>query len=105
MVKDEGQHFSNAAELILALYPGRLRDVPTTLARFDAREKLLARTGSYHGTFFLDHAQEQARFPSDFNEVTTQVIQARLGIAAKPSSERVRRLWQWKPKGCGFVPV
>ncbi len=105
LVRDEGQHFSNAAELILTLYPERLKDVSATLAKFDVREKQLARTGSYHGTFFLDHAQEQARFPTDFNAVTMQVIQARLGIAAMPSQEKVKRLWQWKPKGCQFVPV
>lgn len=105
LVRDEGQHFSNAAELILSLYPERLTDVPATLAKFDAREKLLARTGSYHGTFFLDHAQEQARFPSDFNATTMQVIQARLGITAMPSQEKVKRLWQWKPEGRQFVPV
>ncbi len=105
LVRDEGQHFSNAAELILALYPERLKDVEATLAKFDVREKQLARTGSYHGTFFLDHAQEQARFPSDFNAITMQVIQARLGIAAMPSQERLTRLWQWKPAGCEFVPV
>jgi len=105
LVRDEGQHFSNAAELILSLYPDRLKDVSATLARFDQREKQLARTGSYHGTFFLDHAQEQARFPKDFNAITMQVIEARLGIAALPSQDRLKRLWQWKPAGCEFVPV
>lgn len=105
LVRDEGQHFSNAAELILSLYPDRLKDVSATLARFDQREKQLARTGSYHGTFFLDHAQEQARFPKDFNAITMQVIEARLGISALPSQDRLKRLWQWKPAGCAFVPV
>ncbi len=105
LVRDEGQHFSNAAELILSLYPDRLKDVQATLAQFDAREKQLARTGSYHGTFFLDHAQEQTRFPKDFNAITMQVIEARLGIAALPCQGKLKRLWQWKPVGCSFVPV
>ncbi len=105
LVRDEGQHFSNAAELILSLYPDRLKDVSATLTKFDIREKQLACTGSYHGTFFLDHAQEQARFPKDFNAITMQVIEARLGIASLPSQDKLKRLWQWKPEGYAFVPV
>ena len=102
LVKDEGMHFSNAAEILLHQHSHRLSEVPALLAKISHLEKNL---DTYHKTFFLDHAQEKHRFPPCFNQVIVQVILSRLGLARKPSQEVVRELWEWVPEGCELVPV
>jgi hypothetical protein len=102
LVKDEGMHFSNAAELLLANHLDRLDAVEPLLYKISALEN---RLGKYYKTFFLDHAQEQFRFPPHFNAVIIRVILARLGLGAQPAPAELKQLWQWVPKGCQFVPV
>ena len=102
LVRDEGMHFNNAAELLLSLHADRLCEVPACLEMI---VQLESRLQTYHKTFFLDHAQERHRFPSHFNSVIVQVILARLGLGPKPSQAQVRSLWQWKPAGHTLVPV
>ena len=102
LVKDEGTHFNNAAELILNLHHHRLGEVKDFLEQVSKLEKSLK---TYHKSFFLDHAQEQCRFPQNFNQMIIQVILARLGLAKKPTSEELKPLWQWTPQGHSFVPV
>ena len=102
LVKDEGSHFSNAAELILFHHQHRLGEVKELLAAIVALEVSL---GKYHQVFFLDHAQEQDRFPSNFNQLISQVILARLGLERSPKQSELRQLWQWTPPGHSFTPV
>jgi rubrerythrin len=102
LVKDEGQHFNNAAELLLSYHSHRLVEVKELLQNISQLESSLKR---YHKTFFLDHAQEQYRFPKDFNSIIIQVILARLGLAAKPNSQDLQKLWQWVPSGYVLVPI
>jgi hypothetical protein len=110
LVKDEGMHFNNAAELLLTKHHHRLGEVPELLERISALEKSLQK---YHKTFFLDHAQEQYRFPSHFNSVLIRFILARLDLGIPPDSlsERLRQraelqeLWQWVPNGHQLVPI
>lgn len=102
LVKDEGMHFSNAAELLLSHHAHRLAEVEPLLEEISRLSKTLKK---YHQSFFLDHAQEHYRFPDCFNQVTIQVILARLKLANQPGQEAVRSLWQWVPAGCILVPV
>ena len=102
LIKDEGMHFSNAAELLLSHHAHRLSEIPALLAQISRLEKSLT---TYHKTFFLDHAQEKHRFPPHFNQIIIQVILGRLGLGAKPNQKMVRSLWQWVPKGYRLVPV
>jgi hypothetical protein len=110
LVKDEGMHFNNAAELLLTKHHHRLDEVPELLARIANLEKSLQK---YHQTFFLDHAQEQYRFPPHFNSAMIQLILERLGLTqqANSDSERLYRklklqeLWQWVPTGYHLVPI
>jgi len=101
LVKDEGTHFGNAAELLLWHHPHRLREVPALLGEIVALER---RLGKYYQVFFLDHAQEQHRFPPDFNQLISQVVLARLDLGRSPNSSALRQLWQWKPAGQNFTP-
>jgi hypothetical protein len=102
LVKDEGMHFNNAAELLLTKHPARLGEVPELLERISALEKSLQK---YHQTFFLDHAQEQYRFPSHFNSVLIRFILARLGLGIQPERSELQELWQWVPNGYQLVPI
>lgn len=102
LVKDEGMHFGNAAELLLANHSHRLSEVESLLNTISSLEKSL---GKYHKTFFLDHAQEQHRFPPYFNNVLIRVILSKLGLGDKPTQNEVRDLWQWVPIGSKSVPV
>jgi hypothetical protein len=110
LVKDEGMHFNNAAELLLANHQQRLGEVPELLARIANLERNLHK---YHQTFFLDHAQEQYRFPPHFNSAIMQLILERLGLKPQTDSraERVsqrlklQELWQWVPTGYHLVPI
>lgn len=102
LVKDEGMHFSNAAELLLTHHHHRLSEVPDFLAKIATLEKNLQK---YHKTFFLDHAQEKYRFPSHFNSVIMRLILARLGLAKQPSQKELQELWQWVPSGYRLVPI
>ncbi|MEL6814330.1 MAG: hypothetical protein AAFP03_05890 [Cyanobacteria bacterium J06598_3] len=102
LVKDEGMHFSNAAELLLCHHTHRFAEIPMLLEKISQLEKSLT---TYHKTFFLDHAQEKHRFPSEFNQVIIQVILARLGLGDRPHQSVIRALWQWVPEGCTLVPV
>jgi hypothetical protein len=103
LVKDEGMHFSNAAELLLTNHRDRLGEVKGLLAQISSLEKSLR---TYYHTFFLDHAQEQYRFPPYFNDVLIQAILARLGLAQQPPRSRsvrsaesqLQQLWQWIPE-------
>lgn len=52
LVKDEGQHFHNAAEILLAYHFGRLSEVEELLHNISELETNLKR---YYKTFFLDH--------------------------------------------------
>ncbi|MGI0493774.1 hypothetical protein ACN4EG_18485 [Alkalinema pantanalense CENA528] len=63
------------------------------------------RLGKYYKTFFLDHAQEQFRFPPQFNGVIIRVILARLGLGTRPEPRELKALWQWVPEGCRLVPI
>jgi hypothetical protein len=59
----------------------------------------------YHKTFFLDHAQEQYRFPKYFNSVLIRFILARLGLGQPPDRSELQQLWQWVPTGYHLVPI
>ena len=102
LVKDEGSHFSNAAELILTNHVHRLPEVSELLKEMVILEKTL---DTYHQSFFLDHAQEQHRFPSNFNQLITQVVLARLGLDSFPLQKELKQLWQWTPEGRDFTPI
>jgi hypothetical protein len=102
LVKDEGAHFGNAAELLLWHHPHRLREVPALLTEIVALER---RLGKYYQVFFLDHAQEQHRFPPHFNQLISQVVLARLDLGRSPNPSALRQLWQWKPTGQNFTPL
>lgn len=102
LVKDEGMHFNNAAELLLTKHHHRLGEVSELLTQISALEKSLQK---YHKTFFLDHAQEQYRFPPHFNSVLIRLILARLGLGLQPERLESQELWQWVPVGDPFVPV
>lgn len=102
LVRDEGMHFNNAAELVLAQHRDRLGEVKGFLERVAALEKRLKR---YHKTFFLDHAQEQYRFPKHFNSVIIRFILARLELGKRPSQGELKELWQWVPGGHCLVPI
>ncbi len=96
LVKDEGLHFNNAAELLLTHHTDRLDQVASRLQDIATLED---RLGKYYKSFFLDHAQEQFRFPPNFNAVIIQVILARLKLAAYPDARSLKALWQWMPIG------
>jgi hypothetical protein len=102
LVKDEGMHFSNAATLLLTHHQHRLSEVPGLLEQINALEKSLQK---YHKTFFLDHAQEQYRFPPHFNAVISRLILARLGLGQPPAPVELQELWQWVPRGYCLVPI
>lgn len=102
LVKDEGMHFNNAAELLLINYSHRLGEVQEFLEQISALERSLQQ---YHKTFFLDHAQEQYRFPTHFNSVLIRLILARLRLGMSPSSRELQELWQWVPTGYKSVPI
>jgi hypothetical protein len=102
LIRDEGMHFNNAAELLLAKYPHRLCEVPELLERISALEKSLKK---YHKTFFLDHTQEQYRFPPHFNSVLIRFILSRLGLGIQPDRSELQELWQWVPMGYQLVPI
>ncbi len=102
LVKDEGRHFSNAAELLLSQHTHRLGEVKALLERISALEKRLQK---YHKTFFLDHAQEQYRFPAHFNAVLIRLIMSRLGLGKQPNRSELQELWQWVPLGYQRVPI
>jgi hypothetical protein len=102
LVKDEGMHFNNAAELLSIKHSHRLGEVKGLLDRISNLEKSLHK---YHQTFFLDHAQEQYRFPQHFNSVLIRLILARLGLGQQPAQAELRELWQWVPTGYRLVPI
>jgi hypothetical protein len=102
LVKDEGMHFNNAAELLLTHHQHRLGEVKGLLARIAALEQSLH---EYYNTFFLDHAQEQYRFPPHFNSVLIRSILARLGLEQQPPQLELQELWQWVPTGYQLVPI
>jgi hypothetical protein len=102
LVKDEGMHFNNAAELLLTQHRHRLGDVAELLKQISWLEKSLQK---YHKTFFLDHAQEQYRFPPHFNTVIIRLILSRLGLGKRPAQVELQELWQWVPAGCRLVPI
>lgn len=102
LVKDEGMHFNNAAELLLTHHHHRLGEVKELLEQISALEKRLQK---YHKTFFLDHAQEQYRFPPQFNSVIIRLILSRLGLGQQPNRLELQELWQWVPSGYQLVPI
>ncbi len=102
LVKDEGMHFNNAAELLLAKHSHRLGEAKELLERISTLEKSLQK---YHQTFFLDHAQEQYRFPQHFNSVLIRLILSRLGLGQQPGRSELQELWQWVPIGNQLVPI
>jgi hypothetical protein len=102
LVKDEGMHFNNAAELLLAQHQHRLGEIQGLLERISVLEKSLQK---YHKTFFLDHAQEQYRFPPQFNSVLIRLILARLKLGVSPDRVELQELWQWVPTGSNLVPI
>ncbi len=59
----------------------------------------------YHKTFFLDHVQEQYRFPPQFNSVLIRLILSRLGLGQQPNRLELQELWQWVPTGYKLVPI
>ena len=102
LVKDEGMHFNNAAELLLTKHHHRLGEIEKLLGQISALEKSLQK---YHKTFFLDHAQEQYRFPTHFNSLLIRLILARLGLGLQPERLELQELWQWVPTGDRLVPI
>jgi hypothetical protein len=102
LIKDEGKHFNNAAELLMTQHRHRLGEVAELLKQISWLEKSLQK---YHKTFFLDHAQEQYRFPQHFNTVIMRFILARLGLGKQPRSVELQELWQWVPAGYQLVPI
>jgi hypothetical protein len=102
LVRDEGMHFNNAAELLLTHHQHRFGEVQELLENISALEKSLQK---YHNTFFLDHIQEQYRFPPQFNSVLIEFILARLGLGQSPDRSTLQELWQWVPKGSKLVPI
>lgn len=102
LVQDEGMHFNNAAELLLTHHQHRFGEVPELLANISVLEKSLQK---YHHSFFLDHVQEQYRFPPQFNAVLIQFILARLGLGKVPDRSALQELWQWVPTGSKLVPI
>ena len=102
LVKDEGMHFNNAAEVLLACHRHRFSEVKGFLEKISRLESSLK---TYYKTFFLDHAQEQHRFPQPFNQVISRVILARLGLGQRPSAAELKHLWQWVPEGYSLVPI
>ena len=102
LVKDEGVHFNNAAEVLMARHAHRFGDVSLLLNDISKLEKSLKK---YHNTFFLDHAQEKHRFPPCFNQVIIQLILARLQLGSRPEQDELRMLWQWVPKHHKLVPA
>jgi len=85
--------------LVSLLFDDRLWEIPDLLKQLVQLEKQL---GRYCKTFFLDHAQEQLRFPTNFNAVISQIILAQFGLAKYP--EQIQNLWQWKLARWDFVP-
>lgn len=102
LVKDEGMHFNNGAELLLTHHHHRLGEVKELLEQISALERSLQK---YHKTFFLDHAQEQYRFPPQFNSVLIRLILSRLGLGQQPNQLELQELWQWVPSGYQLVPI
>jgi hypothetical protein len=94
LVRDEGMHFNNAAELLLFYHADRLDEVPAFL---HAISELESQLGTYYKSFFLDHAQEIDRFPPNFNAVIIRLILARLGLGQPPKQNELQELWQWIP--------
>jgi hypothetical protein len=95
-------HFNNAAEVLLACHRHRFSEVKDFLEKISRLEGSLK---TYYKTFFLDHAQEQHRFPQLFNQVIGRVILARLGLGQRPSAAELKQLWQWVPEGHRLVPI
>ncbi len=100
LVMDEGIHFNNAVNLIQKNHAHRISEIPDLLQKISQLESQLNR---YCKTFFLDHAQEQFRFPKNFNQVIIQMILARFGFNRFP--DNANHLWSWKPDGCSLVPI
>ena len=100
LVMDEGIHFNNAVNLIKKNHSDRIQEIPFLLDQISQLESKLRR---YCKTFFLDHAQEQFRFPKNFNQVIIQMILARFGLDKFPNEANI--LWSWKPDGCVLVPT
>ncbi len=102
LVRDEGMHFNNAAQLLLSNHTHRLGEVQGLLEQISVLEQSLDR---YYHTFFLDHAQEHYRFPTHFNSVLIRLILARLQLGAQPHRLELQELWQWVPSGYRLVPI
>jgi hypothetical protein len=102
LIQDEGMHFNNAATLLLTQHQHRLGEVKELLGQIADLEKHLQK---YHKTFFLDHAQEQYRFPPHFNAVLIRLILSRLGLDQSPARLELQELWQWVPTGYRLVPI
>jgi hypothetical protein len=102
LVKDEGMHFNNAAELLFSHHQHRFGEIEGLLAQISALEQSLHK---YHQTFFLDHAQEQYRFPPQFNSVLIRLILARLKLGQPPDRSELQELWQSVPTGYQLVPI
>jgi hypothetical protein len=102
LVQDEGLHFNNAAQLLLSQHAHRLGEVAALLEQISALE---TRLKCYYNTFFLDHAQEQYRFPPQFNAVLMRLILAHLGLGHRPSVSELQDLWQWAPQEYRIVPI
>jgi hypothetical protein len=102
LVQDEGTHFSNAAEILLRHHSHRLSEVNRFLQKVVDLEN---RLGTYYQSFLLDHAQEQQRFPHNFNQLIIQVILARLGLRKLPQQKELNQLWQWTPPGFSITPI
>jgi hypothetical protein len=102
LVQDEGTHFSNAAEILLSHHRDRLSEVNEFLLKIVDLEN---RLGRYYQSFLLDHAQEQQRFPTNFNQLIVQVVLARLGLAELPQPRELNQLWQWTPPEYSLTPI
>ncbi len=82
-----GTKIQGTAELLLSHHAHRLEAVQPLLESISKLEKTLK---NYHKTFFLDHAQEQYRFPAHFNQVIIRVILARLGLGDRPTQKELK---------------
>lgn len=90
LVQDEGAHFNNAIQLLLSYHQDKLHLVAPFLRQVVELENSL---GKYYQSFLLDHAQEQARFPKNFNDLVVEFILGRLGLANSPDGKELKQLW------------
>ena len=99
LVMDEGMHFQNASQVIKQNHYKRIYEIPIILEMVSSLERSL---GRYCKTFFLDHAQEQDRFPCNFNDLIIEIILAHFNLGPYPKNADL--LWQSRVTNKDFTP-